>query len=749
MRLLVSVLLLLVFNQASLGVLVDGFCYLEGQSDYSGTKVKFIKVSPSAITDSTYTETSGHFGIELVAGIYDVEYSHVGFDTVTFDDQALLSNTTLQSVTLTRPWIPLSGSLNGVLGPGCYRIIGDIWVNSSLRIQPATIFRFDGPYSFSIYGRLLAEGTESDSIIFTTEQSGENRWHGLRFWDAGNSGSRLAYCLIEKGYATGDWPDYIGGGVYFYCSSAIFTNCTVSGNAAIGGGGVGCEYSSPTFTNCNISSNTATNWGGGVVSLVSYLSSSPTFSNCTLSDNSAGWYGGGVYCSDNSSPIFTNCTVSGNSANLSYGGGGVYCYQSSPSFNSTIIAFTTRGAGIHFNSSPGSQILYCDFFGNSGGAFGGSVPGGLGQLVTTNANGDSADTYYNIYLDPMFVDTAAGDYHLLASSSCINAGDPSLPVDPDHTIADIGAFFYDHGYRPPSPFHLLAPQRGDTCWTLDTMLVWQAALDTNTNDTVTYEVWLDTLADLSTARQVASGLSDTVFSLGGLSDDHAYYWTVHASDLNTLGTWAIDTLVFHTYICELPSPFSLLEPPDSSQLPSGEVNFCWQAAPDPDPGDEAIYTLHFATTDTSFSYTVGLDTCRTVDVAALGLGDTMVVEWWVSARFVCPEITIESTSHFHFYPPSAVSGEEVALPKEFALHQNYPNPFNSTTMIRYDVPQAGQVRLSIFNLLGQEVARLVDARQLAGSHTITWDAAALPSGLYLCRMEAAGFVQTRKMMLLK
>jgi hypothetical protein len=70
-------------------------------------------------------------------------------------------------------------------------------------------------------------------------------------------------------------------------------------------------------------------------------------------------------------------------------------------------------------------------------------------------------------------------------------------------------------------------------------------------------------------------------------------------------------------------------------------------------------------------------------------------------------------------------------------------------MIRYDVPQAGKVSVTIFNLLGQRVATLFDGRQLAGSYTISWEAANLPSGVYLCRMEAAGFAQTRKMLLVK
>ncbi|MFH1010900.1 MAG: right-handed parallel beta-helix repeat-containing protein [bacterium] len=290
--------------------------------------------------------------------------------------------------------------------------------------------------------------------------------------------------------------------------------------------------SSPTFTSCIISGNSAM-YGGGV----SCLYSSPTFTNCTISVNSA-YDGGGVYC-DGSSPTFTNCTLNGDSAYL--GGGGVFCWGSSPTFHNTIIAFSS-GTGICLWNSAESQILYCDIFGNSGGAFGGSVPTALGQLVMTNANGDSCDQYFNIFLDPMFVDTAVADFHLRAGSPCIDAGDPTMPLDPDSTVADIGAFYFDQ---------------------------------------------------------------------------------------------------------------------------------------------------------------------------------------------------------------SAVEPLAVLLPKACELHPNWPNPFNSRTMIRYDVPQAGEVSLTIFNLLGQRVTTLFDGRQLAGSYTIAWDAANLPSGVYLCRMNAGSFAKTRKMVVVK
>jgi len=100
-------------------------------------------------------------------------------------------------------------------------------------------------------------------------------------------------------------------------------------------------------------------------------------------------------------------------------------------------------------------------------------------------------------------------------------------------------------------------------------------------------------------------------------------------------------------------------------------------------------------------------------------------------------------------PELAVEPPAVSLPTEYALFQNYPNPFNPLTTIRYDVSRTGPVSLKVFDLLGREMATLVQGTVPTGSYTITWDAENLPSGLYLCRMDAGEFVQTRKMVLLK
>jgi hypothetical protein len=100
---------------------------------------------------------------------------------------------------------------------------------------------------------------------------------------------------------------------------------------------------------------------------------------------------------------------------------------------------------------------------------------------------------------------------------------------------------------------------------------------------------------------------------------------------------------------------------------------------------------------------------------------------------------------------SVVTGisEETDLPKESVLEQNYPNPFNPRTTIKYTIPSAGSVRLFVYNLLGQVVAHIFEGSQSSGDHEIEFDSAGIPSGIYFYRIEAPGFVETRKMVIAK
>jgi len=92
---------------------------------------------------------------------------------------------------------------------------------------------------------------------------------------------------------------------------------------------------------------------------------------------------------------------------------------------------------------------------------------------------------------------------------------------------------------------------------------------------------------------------------------------------------------------------------------------------------------------------------------------------------------------------------EGSPPLSFELHQNYPNPFNPKTVVSCQLPVAGRVRVAVYDLLGREVAVLMDERKQPGTYTMDFDGAQVSSGVYICRMTAGSFVACRKMLLLR
>ena len=89
------------------------------------------------------------------------------------------------------------------------------------------------------------------------------------------------------------------------------------------------------------------------------------------------------------------------------------------------------------------------------------------------------------------------------------------------------------------------------------------------------------------------------------------------------------------------------------------------------------------------------------------------------------------------------------VPTELTLEQNYPNPFNPTTTINYSIPVAGSVELKIYDVLGNEVATLVNENKAPGNYSTDFNASSLASGIYIYTLRANNFVQTKKMLLMK
>jgi methionine-rich copper-binding protein CopC len=88
-------------------------------------------------------------------------------------------------------------------------------------------------------------------------------------------------------------------------------------------------------------------------------------------------------------------------------------------------------------------------------------------------------------------------------------------------------------------------------------------------------------------------------------------------------------------------------------------------------------------------------------------------------------------------------------PVQYSLSQNYPNPFNPSTHIAFSIPEETDVRISVYDLVGREVALLLDASLPRGAYVVVWNASDRPSGMYMCKMTTASFTQTRMMMLVK
>ena len=100
-------------------------------------------------------------------------------------------------------------------------------------------------------------------------------------------------------------------------------------------------------------------------------------------------------------------------------------------------------------------------------------------------------------------------------------------------------------------------------------------------------------------------------------------------------------------------------------------------------------------------------------------------------------------------PAGLEISDEAPIATRFELGQNYPNPFNPTTHIRFNIPETANTKLTVFNVMGEKVATLVNSVMQAGGHTVSWNASSMPTGVYFYQLESANFSQTKKLLLVK
>ncbi len=313
-----------------------------------------------------------------------------------------------------------------------YLVTGDIIVPSSqtLTIEPGVTVKFQGHYQFKVNGLLVAEGTETDSIVFTAENINTG-WGGIRI--SSSQVSSFKYCRIEYGKTQGEYPDVHGGGVALLSSNAVFEHCVFFHNQ----------------------SDTGEDGMGGAVYALN-TTGATQFSFCRFIDNHTYGEGGAVKFSSANGAGFFQCEFIGN--NCKYGGGAVSCYSAANvKFVFTLFAdnYTLYSAGGAIQTLGMANSLTfenCTFYGNSanngdGGAvslayaeasFTNSIiynnPGAYSSNIYldiaafANINycdtpmPDGAEGTHNINTDPLFVNAAQNDFHLTENSPCVDAG---------------------------------------------------------------------------------------------------------------------------------------------------------------------------------------------------------------------------------------------------------------------------------------------------------------------------------------
>lgn len=258
------------------------------------------------------------------------------------------------------------------------------------------------------------------------------------------------------------------------------------------------------------------------------------------------------------------------------------------------------------------------------------------------------------------------------------------------------------------------------------------------------------VADVHNALAITVSGEYTTYRGGGTNSSYAGAWGVYpyypsgrfiASDTQT----GLYLLRFAGMPARTRS--QLLAPPNRDTLVQGVgKTFRWRRAANP-AEDPHSYEVHL--------FGPGLDTLlRTRDTSLVvssfaGMQHGQTYRWhiWIKDEFT----RVSSRDTFQIiYRSGGTSVERLSeAPEQFSLSQNYPNPFNPTTMIEYSLPVSARVSLKLYNTIGEMVKELVNETQTAGMQSVRVDAENLPSGVYLYKIVAGNFTQTKKMILVR
>jgi len=247
--------------------------------------------------------------------------------------------------------------------------------------------------------------------------------------------------------------------------------------------------------------------------------------------------------------------------------------------------------------------------------------------------------------------------------------------------------------------------------------------------------------DIFTNTHKVNGIVFTVPTF--LEANTTHYWRVRANTETVEGVWSP---IYSFMTIPAPTPPALLAPSNGASGLTGTVPLRWAATT-----NTTRYQLEVSPNIYFTPTVVAVDNLTTPSFTMPAFTSTSPAEffWRVRSFGLGGNSSWSSVNTYRRAALTSDGGDQSELPADFELLQNYPNPFNPSTNIAFSLPTAAHVTLTVHSILGQEVAVLVNKTMVGGRHVVTFDASKLSSGVYLYRLTAGEFTQTRVMNLVK
>lgn len=274
--------------------------------------------------------------------------------------------------------------------------------------------------------------------------------------------------------------------------------------------------------------------------------------------------------------------------------------------------------------------------------------------------------------------------------------------------------------------------------------------------------YIGTRKEKNYSKEVITENDVNYIQLNSLIENEYYSFKIAAKDKEgVLSKWS-NSHVFAVNVSDSPpSGFNLIYPDYNADSISIDSKLIWSNSYDSDPGDEVYYTLYYSEDSLMLNNVKEINIYESyfdsVYYQPLPLLKSATKYFWkVVAEDKSGNQVWGSNSNNNIFKFHTIGYKrrQLSIPQKFVLYDNHPNPFMTSTKIQYEVSEYSNVKISIYNILGEEISRLVDDQHLAGKYTIIWNGTdsngrMVPGGMYLCRMTAKEFITHKKIVLLR